>query len=169
MTLIHIPSTIYRLYISTIVWQVFWYFFVVRIMKIHTRKNHHIVTSSHILPILCTFRLTRRIIPMPNKKATKKIINNKETQHSISHRIHGTIVYLPTWMVDFYFVHVGEYSFRPMDPSWVSQVMNKKCEQTSSHHWRSRNTTNLQKVQENDWPHPIWAHPSAYPPGSPTM
>lgn len=28
-------------------------------------------------------------------------------------------VYLPTWMVDCYGIHVGEYTVPPMDPSWV--------------------------------------------------
>ena len=170
MTLIHIPSTIYRLDISTIVWQVFWmfwYFFVVRIMKIHPRKNHHIVTSSHILPILCTFReTTKRNTPMPNKTATKKIINNKETQHSISYRIHGTGIF--TYIYHKNQPNVGEYASH-MDPSWVSQVKSTICEQTSSHHWRSRNTTNLQRVPKK-WqpPHPCRSMhtPSAHPPAN---
>ena len=33
-----------------------------------------------------------------------------------THTIHATIVYLPTWMVDFYGFHVGKYTVRPMDP-----------------------------------------------------
>ena len=32
----------------------------------------------------------------------------------LSHTIHGTIVYLPTWMVDFYGINVGKYT-SPMD------------------------------------------------------
>ena len=28
------------------------------------------------------------------------------------------LVYLPTWMVDFYGFHVGKYTVRPMHPSW---------------------------------------------------
>ena len=31
------------------------------------------------------------------------------------------MVYLPALMVDFYGFHVGKYTVRPMDPSWVIQ------------------------------------------------
>ena len=33
-------------------------------------------------------------------------------RNSHTHRIHGTIVYIPTWMVDFYGFHVGKYTLQ---------------------------------------------------------
>ena len=43
---------------------------------------------------------------------------NHETPCWISHDGSMGVVYLPTWMVDFYAFHVGK-STSPMDPSWV--------------------------------------------------
>ena len=48
--------------------------------------------------------------------------------HHFPWRIHGTIVYLPTWMVDLYGINVGKYT-SPMDP------MGFKVQVSKEKHW----------------------------------
>ena len=36
------------------------------------------------------------------------------------------LVNLPTWMVDFCGFHVGKYTVRPMDPSWVCFILHSQ-------------------------------------------
>ena len=60
-----------------------------------------------------------------------------------AHTIHGTIVYLPTWMVDFYGFHVGKYTIVP----WIvwdikyPKYLNSSQELTWVVYLQSQSTT----------------------------
>ena len=45
------------------------------------------------------------------------------------------LVYLPTWIVDFYGINITKYTKRPMDPSWVWLISKRVKRRFGAYNW----------------------------------